>query len=423
MAYVEFLDKQKQVNKNKKIGTQGYCMGGPLVFRTCATVPERVGAGATFHGGGLVTKNPNSPHLLVPKMKVGMYIGIAASDDKTQPDAKDKLRGGLRRGTRSRRDSRLGRHHPWLVRAGHAAECVRSDLQQTGCGGRVGQAGRTVQGGSGLIRALHLRRGLRDRHVADFCSKCGVKHRFVQVNGIRMHIAEQGEGPLVILLTGSRSSGIAGGMFCRRWPRRVITRSRRICAAMGRPTLRRILRITRSSRFVGDMVGLVHALGYEQAVIAGHDWGTAAATYSANLRPDMFRAVILLSVPYGVRAELGVKPTEGMRLRSPAGHAVLPDLFPDAGRGRKGIRGRPETDSAHAVVFGFGLDSERKQVAVYVRAERKGSGRLHGSETAAALAETGRSGLLREGIFAHRVSRRVELVSVAGPHLGARQRF
>ncbi len=92
VAYVEFLDKQKQVNKHKKIGTQGYCMGGPLVFRTCATVPERVGAGATFHGGGLVTKNPNSPHLLVPKMKSTMYIGIAASDDKTQPDAKDKLR-------------------------------------------------------------------------------------------------------------------------------------------------------------------------------------------------------------------------------------------------------------------------------------------------------------------------------------------
>jgi carboxymethylenebutenolidase len=92
VAYVEFLDKQKPVNKNKKIGTQGYCMGGPLVFRTCATVPDRLGAGATFHGGGLVTKNPNSPHLLVPKMKSHMYIGIAASDDKTQPDAKDVLK-------------------------------------------------------------------------------------------------------------------------------------------------------------------------------------------------------------------------------------------------------------------------------------------------------------------------------------------
>jgi carboxymethylenebutenolidase len=92
VAYVEFLDAQKQVNKNKKIGTQGYCMGGPLVFRTCATVPDRLGAGATFHGGGLVTKNPNSPHLLVPKIKGRMYIGVAANDDKSQPDAKDKLK-------------------------------------------------------------------------------------------------------------------------------------------------------------------------------------------------------------------------------------------------------------------------------------------------------------------------------------------
>src|ERR1700676_1055332 len=73
-AYVAFLDAQKEVNKAKKIGTQGYCMGGPLVFRTAATLPDRIGAGASFHGGGLVTDKPNSPHLLVPKMKARMYI-------------------------------------------------------------------------------------------------------------------------------------------------------------------------------------------------------------------------------------------------------------------------------------------------------------------------------------------------------------
>jgi len=92
VAYIGFLDSQKQVNKSKKIGTQGYCMGGPLVVRTCATVPDRVGAGGSFHGGGLVTNSPNSPHLLAPKIKGRMYFGIAASDDKNQPDAKDKLR-------------------------------------------------------------------------------------------------------------------------------------------------------------------------------------------------------------------------------------------------------------------------------------------------------------------------------------------
>jgi carboxymethylenebutenolidase len=92
VAYIAFLDAQPQVNKAKKIGTQGYCMGGRLVVKTAAAVPERVGAGASFHGGGLVTNNPDSPHLLAPQIKAKMYFGIAANDDMQQPDAKDKLR-------------------------------------------------------------------------------------------------------------------------------------------------------------------------------------------------------------------------------------------------------------------------------------------------------------------------------------------
>jgi len=91
-AYIAFLDAQKQVNKSKKIGTQGYCMGGALVLRTAATAPDRVGAGGSFHGGGLVTNKPDSPHLLAPKIKAKMYFGIAHSDDVRQPDAKDKLK-------------------------------------------------------------------------------------------------------------------------------------------------------------------------------------------------------------------------------------------------------------------------------------------------------------------------------------------
>jgi carboxymethylenebutenolidase len=67
-------------------------MGGPLIMKTAATLPNRIGAAASFHGGGLVTANPDSPHLLAPKIKAHVYIGIAASDDATQPDAKDKLR-------------------------------------------------------------------------------------------------------------------------------------------------------------------------------------------------------------------------------------------------------------------------------------------------------------------------------------------
>ena len=91
-AFIAFLDAQAQVNKAKKMGTQGYCMGGPLVVRTAAAVPERVGAGASFHGGGRVTNNPNSPHWLAPKIKARMYFGVAKNDDERQPDAKDKLR-------------------------------------------------------------------------------------------------------------------------------------------------------------------------------------------------------------------------------------------------------------------------------------------------------------------------------------------
>ena len=91
-AFVAWLDMQKEVDRNKKIGTQGYCMGGGLVVRTAAAVPGRIGAGASFHGGGLVTDRPNSPHLLAPKIKARMYFGIATNDDMQQPDAKTKLR-------------------------------------------------------------------------------------------------------------------------------------------------------------------------------------------------------------------------------------------------------------------------------------------------------------------------------------------
>jgi len=87
-AYVAFLDAQKEVNKAKKIGTQGYCMGGALVVRSAASLPDRIGAGASFHGGGLVTDKPDSPHLLAPKIKARKYFGVASNDDERQPGAK-----------------------------------------------------------------------------------------------------------------------------------------------------------------------------------------------------------------------------------------------------------------------------------------------------------------------------------------------
>ncbi|HLK49197.1 MAG TPA: dienelactone hydrolase family protein [Bryobacteraceae bacterium] len=92
VAFVAFLDAQSQVNKAKKIGTQGYCMGGALVMKTAAAVPARIGAGGSFHGGGVVTDKPDSPHLLAPKIQARMYFGIASNDDQRQPDQKDKLK-------------------------------------------------------------------------------------------------------------------------------------------------------------------------------------------------------------------------------------------------------------------------------------------------------------------------------------------
>jgi carboxymethylenebutenolidase len=91
-AFVDFLDAQPSVDKKRKIGTTGYCMGGPFVFRTAAAFPNRIGAGATFHGGGLVTDAPDSPYLLIPRMRAHFLIAIAENDDKKQPDAKDTLR-------------------------------------------------------------------------------------------------------------------------------------------------------------------------------------------------------------------------------------------------------------------------------------------------------------------------------------------
>lgn len=91
-AFVAYLDKQKEVDSKRGIGTTGYCMGGPMVMRTAAVAASRVKAGATFHGGGLATDKPESPHLLIPQMKAQYLIAIAANDDEKDPGAKDRLR-------------------------------------------------------------------------------------------------------------------------------------------------------------------------------------------------------------------------------------------------------------------------------------------------------------------------------------------
>ena len=91
-AFVTYLDGHAAVDVKRKMGTTGYCMGGPLVLRTAAARADRIGAAATFHGGGLVTKDADSPHLLIPQTKANYLIAIAANDDEREPDSKTVLR-------------------------------------------------------------------------------------------------------------------------------------------------------------------------------------------------------------------------------------------------------------------------------------------------------------------------------------------
>jgi len=91
-AFIGWLDKQSSVAKNRKMGTQGYCMGGPMAFRTAAAVPDRVGAVASFHGGGLVRDMPNSPHLQAARTKAQFLVAIAANDDARSPNDKTVLK-------------------------------------------------------------------------------------------------------------------------------------------------------------------------------------------------------------------------------------------------------------------------------------------------------------------------------------------
>jgi carboxymethylenebutenolidase len=91
-AFIAWLDARTEVDKNKKIGTIGYCMGGPIVMRTAAAVADRVGAGGSFHGGGLVTQSPDSPHRLIPQMRAQFLIAVAENDDMREPDTKNVLR-------------------------------------------------------------------------------------------------------------------------------------------------------------------------------------------------------------------------------------------------------------------------------------------------------------------------------------------
>ena len=113
-AFISFLDTQPAVDRSRKMGTMGYCMGGPFTMRTAAAVPDRVGAAASFHGGGLVTDQADSPHLLVPEMKAQYLFAIAENDDNNQPEAKDVLRDAFSQaGLRAEIEVYAGAMHGW----------------------------------------------------------------------------------------------------------------------------------------------------------------------------------------------------------------------------------------------------------------------------------------------------------------------
>ncbi len=115
-AYIAFLDGQPQTDKAKKAGVQGYCMGGALSFRTAAANPTRISAVGSFHGGnGLVTKNPDSPHLLIAKTNATFLVCQAQNDDAQQPTVKDDLKAAFTTARKTASVEVYHADHGWCV--------------------------------------------------------------------------------------------------------------------------------------------------------------------------------------------------------------------------------------------------------------------------------------------------------------------
>jgi len=135
-AYLAFLDSQPQTNKNRKAGVQGYCMGGALSFRTAAAVPGRIAAVGSFHGGnGLVTQNPNSPHLLIAKTNASYLVCQAQNDDAQNPQMKTDLKAAFDAAKRPATVEVYQANHGWCVKGGQVyneaeAERAWSNLTQ-----------------------------------------------------------------------------------------------------------------------------------------------------------------------------------------------------------------------------------------------------------------------------------------------------
>ena len=127
-AFVQFLDAQPAVDRKRKIGTTGYCMGGPMVMRTAAALPKRIGAAASFHGGGLANDKPDSPHLLVPKMKARFLFAVAENDDARFPQEKELLRTAFANAKLPAEiEVYAGAMHGWCPPDGRAYNAVQAE--------------------------------------------------------------------------------------------------------------------------------------------------------------------------------------------------------------------------------------------------------------------------------------------------------
>jgi pimeloyl-ACP methyl ester carboxylesterase len=222
-------------------------------------------------------------------------------------------------------------------------------------------------------------------------------HRTIKTNGIQMHIAEQGSGPLVLMCHGFPESWYS-------WRHQLTTLAGAGYHAVA-PDMRGYGQTEQPEgidqytllHLVGDMVGVLDALGAETAVIAGHDWGAPVAWHCALLRPDRFRAVIGLSVPYRGRGP--VRPTTVMPQTETA---LFYQLLPDAARRRSGTGTRSQEHGPSCIVRGFRQCVARHRRCVRGRIRRRHGGseerparRHDGSARAAALADCRRPGLLR----------------------------
>ena len=248
-----------------------------------------------------------------------------------------------------------------------------------------------------------------------------IQHRTVETNGIRMHIAEQGAGPLVVLCHGFPESWYS-------WRHQLSALAEAGFHAVA-PDMRGYGQTDRPEaidqytllHLVGDMVGLLDALGAESAVIAGHDWGAPVAWHAALLRPDRFRAVIGLSVPYRPRSP--VRPTTVMPRTDDALFYQL--YFQEPGVAEAELERDVRATIRRLAYSGSGdvplRDSDLRQSRR--RGDGAAAGRLpephRGAERAAAVAHRGRHRLLRRRILADGLPRWAELVPQHRPQLGA----